>query len=86
MRWQVVWSRAIPLMGLVGAPLLLTAAIATLFGVIEQISAWSLVATRPVAAWEFSVGVWMVVKGFNPVPTVTNGIQMTAMSSHVADR
>jgi hypothetical protein len=62
--------RAIPLMGLVGAPLLLAAATATFFGVIEQLSVWSLVATLPVAAWEFSVGVWMIVKGFNRVPIV----------------
>ena len=26
------------------------------------------IATLPVAAWEFSLGVWLVVKGFKPSP------------------
>ncbi len=60
--------RVIPAMGLIGAPLLIAATIATVFGVFEQVSAWSALATLPVAAWELSVGTWMVVKGFNPSP------------------
>jgi hypothetical protein len=60
--------RVIPAMGLIGAPLLITATMATMFGVFEQVSAWSMIATLPVAAWELSVGTWMVVKGFNPSP------------------
>lgn len=60
--------RFIPLMGLIGAPLLLAAAGATLFGVIDQVSAWSGVATIPVAAWELSIGSWMIVKGFATAP------------------
>jgi hypothetical protein len=63
--------RIIPTMGLIGAPLLLTATIATLFGQIEQLSVWSGLATLPVAAWELSVGVYMVVKGFKPSPLTT---------------
>ena len=57
--------RVIPIIGLLGAPVLLASSIATLFGLIEQVSAWSAVAALPIAAWELSVGVWMVVKGFN---------------------
>jgi hypothetical protein len=60
--------RIIPVMGLVGAPLLLTASIATFFGVNEQTSAWTAIATLPIAAWELSVGTWMTVKGFKPSP------------------
>jgi len=56
--------RIIPATGLVGAPLLLAAAIATLFGHNDQVSTWSFIATLPIAAWEFSIGVWMIVKGF----------------------
>jgi len=56
----------IPTIGLIGAPLLLAADIATLFGYIEQVSALSGIATLPVAAWELSVGTWMVAKGFKP--------------------
>ena len=65
--------RALPVMGLIGAPLLLTAVVAILFGGIEQISVWTALATLPVAAWELSLGVWLVVKGFRPSP-VTAGM------------
>jgi len=65
--------RALPVMGLIGAPLLLPAVVAILFGGIEQISVWTALATLPVAAWELSLGVWLVVKGFRPSP-VTEGM------------
>jgi Domain of unknown function (DUF4386) len=58
--------RVIPTIGLVGAPLLLAAFLATYFGVIEQVSSISGLATLPIAAWELTIGVWMVVKGFKP--------------------
>src|SRR6266566_5076360 len=60
--------RIIPIVGLIGAPLLLSAVIATMFLGIGHVSAWSAIATLPVAAWEFSLGVWLVVKGFKPSP------------------
>jgi Domain of unknown function (DUF4386) len=58
--------RVIPGIGLVGAPLLLAAFLATYFGVIEQVSSISGLATLPIGAWELTIGVWMVVKGFKP--------------------
>ena len=66
--------RIIPVLGLIGAPLLITAVIATLFGGIGHVSAWAAIATLPVAAWEFSLGVWLVVKGFKPCP-ITAGME-----------
>jgi hypothetical protein len=60
--------RVLPVMGLIGAPLLISAVIAKLFGGIDHYSAWSAIATLPVAAWELSLGVWLVVKGFRPSP------------------
>ena len=75
--------RALPVLGLIGAPLLLAADIATLFGAIGQHSSWALLAALPVAAWEFSLGVWLVVKGFKPSP-ITAG--MDAASTPLADR
>jgi Domain of unknown function (DUF4386) len=61
--------RIIPVLGLIGAPLLIAAVIATLFGGdIGHVSAFRAIATLPVAAWEFSLGVWLVVKGFKPSP------------------
>ena len=75
--------RAIPLLGLVGAPLLIASTIAAFFGVIGQLSAWSAIATLPVALWELSLGLWMTFKGFRPSP-ITAG--MTAVGAQPADR
>jgi hypothetical protein len=64
--------RIIPTMGLVGAPLLIAANTATLFGHNEQTSGISMLATLPIAAWELSVGTWMIVKGFKASPVTAN--------------
>ncbi|MDT0353878.1 DUF4386 domain-containing protein [Pseudonocardia charpentierae] len=58
--------RIIPAMGLIGAPLLLAATTATLFGQFEQLSVVPSIAALPVAAWELSLGIYLVVKGFKP--------------------
>jgi hypothetical protein len=58
--------RIIPVLGLIGAPLLIASVFATLFGGIKLGS--PLFAALPVAAWELSLGVWLVVKGFRPSP------------------
>lgn len=57
--------RAISLIGLVGAPILICGFIANLFGLIERISSLSALSALPVALFEFSLGIWLVVKGFN---------------------
>lgn len=58
--------RVIPMVGLVGAPLLIASATATMFGVYDQVSAWSGIAAFPIALWELSLGLWLVLKGFQP--------------------
>ena len=58
--------RVIPAVGLIGAPFLLCTVIATLFGGMKLGSPEF--AAVPVAAWEFSLGVWLIVKGFRPSP------------------
>lgn len=64
--------RIIPTLGLIGAPLLFTANLATLFGHNEQDSGITMLATLPIAFWELSVGIWMTVKGFKPSPITAN--------------
>jgi len=66
--------RALPVMGLIGAPLLLTATIAVFFGIIEPISPWTAIATLPIAAWELSLGIWLTFKGFRACP-ITEAIR-----------
>lgn len=45
---------------------------AALLGLNEQQSLWSLIATLPEIAWEASLGIWLVAKGFRtPAPAGT---------------
>jgi Domain of unknown function (DUF4386) len=69
--------RAIPLMGLIGAPLLITAKVATILGVNDDTTVWSVIALAPIFFWELSLGVWLVVKGFRPSP-ITASMQRHA--------
>src|SRR5918998_5693417 len=57
--------RILPTLGLIGAPLLLAADIAIFFGVFDRTGPIAL-AALPIAAWEFSLGVYLTVKGFKP--------------------
>jgi hypothetical protein len=58
--------RVIPVMGLIGAPLLLAAKIATVYGVNDDSTMWSVIALAPIFFWELSLGIWLAVKGFRP--------------------
>jgi hypothetical protein len=65
--------RALPVLGLVGAPLLVASDLGTLFGVWDRLSPVTAIATIPIAVWEFSLGVYLIVRGFRPSP-VTAGM------------
>jgi hypothetical protein len=54
------------MLGLIGGPLLVAAVVAVLFGVFEAGSVWQAIATIPEFVWELSLGIWLIVKGFNP--------------------
>ena len=56
--------RVIPLMGLIGGPLLISSAIGQVIGINEQYSAWSAIAVLPIFLWELFLGLWLVFKGF----------------------
>lgn len=56
--------RWMPVLGLIGAPVLLASTTATMFGAFAQVSAIAIVSAVPIAVWEFAVGVQMIVKGF----------------------
>jgi Domain of unknown function (DUF4386) len=60
--------RVIPVIGLIGAPLHITAVVLTMFGVIDRVGPVALIAALPIAVWEFSLGVYLVVKGFKRCP------------------
>src|SRR5215218_76368 len=56
--------RRMAMIGLVGGPLALVTATAVLSGAWDQTSAAGLFLTLPEAVWEFSLGVYLVVKGY----------------------
>jgi hypothetical protein len=58
--------RILPALGLVGAPLLLASDIALFFGLYDRTAPMAGLAALPIAVWEFSLGVYLVVKGFRP--------------------
>lgn len=60
--------RWIPTLGVIGAPLLALSSTATLFGGWDQDSSTGLLFALPIAVWELSVGVHMLVKGFRIPP------------------
>ena len=62
--------RVIPLMGLLGGPLLISSAIGQVIGINEQYSAWSAIAVLPIFLWELLLGLWLVFKGFRTVPVI----------------
>src|SRR5256884_2598494 len=69
--------RVLPLLGFIGAPLLAISFLATLFGFWTQVSPVSGLLTIPIAVWEFSLGVYLIVKGFKPSP-ITAGMAATS--------
>jgi len=58
--------RALSMIGIVGAPLLLAGYLAVMFGLLGQHDALSGMTAILVALFEFSLGIWLIVKGFNP--------------------
>ena len=64
--------RVIPVLGLVGGPLIFASGTAEMFGLYQQISVWGSIGALPVFAWEMSLAVWLIVKGFKP-SLITSG-------------
>jgi Domain of unknown function (DUF4386) len=60
--------RVLPMLGFFGAALLVAGDIGVLFGLIGLVSSVAGLLALPIALWEFSLGVYLVVKGFKPSP------------------
>ena len=59
--------RAIPAIGLIGAPMLLISALCTYFGIFGQMSPVAAVLGLPIAAWELSLGFYLTFLGVRKV-------------------
>ncbi|MBM7798159.1 hypothetical protein JOE57_001080 [Microlunatus panaciterrae] len=69
--------RVLPLLAFVGAALLLASDLAVMFGLWERVSAPSGLLAIPIALWEFSLGVYLVVRGFRPSPITAGMVAAT---------
>ena len=63
--------RGLALIEIVGGPVLIVGYLAVMFGLIGPDAALKALSAIPVALFELSVGVWLIVKGFNP-SAITN--------------
>ncbi len=57
--------RALSLIGIIGGPILLVGYIAVMFGFVGRLAPLAALSAVPVALFEFSLGIWLVAKGFN---------------------
>ena len=57
--------RAIPALGIVGAPILITWVIGTILGLTGPGTLFHVIAVMPFFVWELALGLWLTFKGFN---------------------
>jgi hypothetical protein len=70
--------RVLPLLGIIGAPFLIANTIVFLFGIISgPIYLLTGIGVLPIALFEFSLGVWLTVKGFNSSAIATPFAKVT---------
>lgn len=75
--------RALSLIGLAGSPVLIAGWLAILFGLIGQHAPLAGLFAIPVALFEFSLGVWLTVKGFN-TSAITSEPAITAANERLS--
>ena len=58
--------------------------VAMLFGAYDQVSTVSALTALPIALWEFTIGAWMIAKGFRDPATVGTRTDRAGAPHHVA--
>ena len=76
--------RAIPVIGLIGGPVIFVSSVAVLFGLYSQTSPFAGLAAAPVFVWEMSLAVWMIAKGFKPSPALVRTSRPVDLGARVA--
>lgn len=56
--------RFIPVLGLVGGPLIFAVNTMKMFGILDFLPAWIGIAVIPIFAWEITLAIWLITKGF----------------------
>ncbi|HEV8281970.1 MAG TPA: DUF4386 domain-containing protein [Candidatus Limnocylindrales bacterium] len=57
--------RAIPALGILGAPVYISFTVGTMLGITGAGTAWQAIGVAPFFIWELAVGLWMTFKGFD---------------------
>ena len=70
--------------GLIGGPLIFASGLAVLFGLYDQVSPISALATVPEFIWEAFLGVYLIIRGFRP-SAITSRAARGSSESDVAD-
>jgi hypothetical protein len=70
--------RAIPALGIIGAPLFISWVVGTMLGVTGPGTLWQGIAVAPFFIWELAVGLWMTFKGFNRNAPILAGFDVKA--------
>jgi hypothetical protein len=70
--------RFIPMLGLVGGPLIFAITIGRMFDVFEPMSVCVGIAVIPIFAWELSLATRLIIRGFNTSVTAPESIRATA--------
>lgn len=75
--------RVLPVMGLIGAPVLIANTIVLMFGITGPILTLTTFGVLPIALWEFSLGVWLVAKGFKPSAITSESAKSSTLSAQL---
>ena len=79
--------RAIPALGIIGAPIMIAFVIATMLGLSTQGSAFNGIAGAPFFFWELFAGLWMTFRGFDrSAPVVVAAMAEAAHSTLATTR
>ncbi len=70
--------RFIPVLGLVGGPLIFAYSIARMFGAAELIGAWEAVLVFPIFAWEVTLALYLITKGFRLSTAASESVKPAA--------
>ena len=71
--------RRMALLGLIGGPLVTASGIAVLFGLYEQVSPVAAIIAIPETIWELSLGIWLILKGFDPSAAILSEPDRTVL-------
>ena len=78
--------RRLALLGLIGGPLQFASVTAMLFGLYEQVSVWAAIAVLPEFFWELSLGIWLIVKGFDPSAAILSELDKKDLNERDKER